>query len=293
MHTDDRNNLIRCAKSLLELMCGVKGDAHGSSELEKAIIEALEAEDYQLDISKFAIFLENSDSTLLKKYGQTLYSYTRSGIYGKYFTGKLSASFKQIMTVFEFEEIKNDHKLLGIVLQVLLLEVQSQFVLGDRKIPFMIIVDEAWMLLDYAAGFFSAFARTVRKYGGSLVICVQNFGDMQKTMEHRSILQNSAWTLLLKQDEKGLESFKESEAFKELVPLIKTISFVPGKYAEILLHSSGVAVVGRLILDEYSSAIYSTDANDFAYLRGKEAQGVALSEAIEGLVEDKNKRRYG
>ena len=39
--------------------------------------------------------------------------------------------------------------------------------------------------------FFAEFARTVRKYGGSLVTCVQNFSDLQKTDQHRAILENS------------------------------------------------------------------------------------------------------
>jgi molecular chaperone DnaK (HSP70) len=73
----------------------------------------------------------------------------------------------------EFEEIKNDPKLLSIVLQILLMKITNQFLTGNRQTPFMIIVDEAWMLLDFAASFFAAFGRTVRKYGGSLVICVQ------------------------------------------------------------------------------------------------------------------------
>lgn len=46
--------------------------------------------------------------------------------------------------------------LLSIVLQILLMEVTNQFLCGDRQTPFMIIVDEAWMLLDFAAGFFAA-----------------------------------------------------------------------------------------------------------------------------------------
>ncbi len=93
-------------------------------------------------------------------------------------------------------------------LQILLMEITNQFLTGERTQAFMIIVDEAWMLLDFAASFFAAFGRTVRKYGGSLVICVQNFMDLQKTIEHKTILENSTWTVMLKQDEKGLGAFR-------------------------------------------------------------------------------------
>lgn len=284
MSPDDKDEFLKCTKGLLEVMCGVGDDARGSAELEKAIVAALLQNNYKLDISSFAEFLEKSESIILQKYGATLYPYTSEGLYGKYFSGTKQATFKRLITVFEFEEIKNDPKLLSIVLQILLMEVTNQFLTGDRQTPFMIIVDEAWMLLDFATSFFAAFVRTVRKYGGSLVICVQNFMDLHKTQEHRTILENSTWTILLKQDEKGLGAFKESEAFKEMIPLIKSISLSPNKYAEALLYTTGVTVVGKLVLDDYSKALFSTDPADFNFLKNKTKEGISLDEAVEQLV---------
>jgi conjugal transfer ATP-binding protein TraC len=284
MNPNDKDEFLKCTKSLLEVMCNVGDDARGAADLEKAMVAALFESNYTLDISAFAKFLENSKSSNLKKYGATLYPYTQEGLYGKYFSGTKVASFKRLITVFEFEEIKNDPKLLSIVLQILLMEVTNQFLTGDRQTPFMIIVDEAWMLLDFAASFFAAFVRTVRKYGGSLVICVQNFMDLQKTQDHKTILENSTWTILLKQDEKGLGAFKESEAFKDMIPLIRSVSLLPNKYAEMLLYTTGVTVIGRLVLDDYSNALYSTNSEDFNFLRKNREQGVGLDEAVEELV---------
>lgn len=291
MSEEDKEEFLKCAKALLAIMCGIKEeDVLGSAELERALQEALIASEYRLDITGFAQYLARSNSSLLKRYGATLYPYSKEGLYGKYFSGGRAALFKSDITVFEFEEIKNDPKLLAIVLQILLMEITNQFLTGKRTQAFMIIVDEAWMLLDFAASFFAAFGRTVRKYGGSLVICVQNFMDLQKTIEHRTILENSTWTVMLKQDEKGLEAFKNSEAFKDMVPLIQSVSMVPGKYSEVLLYSTGIKVVGRLVLDDYSKALYSTDAADFAYLRTEAMLGKNLDEAIESLAL-KNKRK--
>ncbi|RZK48233.1 MAG: hypothetical protein EOO99_11025 [Pedobacter sp.] len=69
-------------------------------------------------------------------------------------------------------------------------------------------------------------------------------------------MNSSDWTIMLKQNDKGMSHFKESDAFKDIVPLIKSIKLVPNKYAEMLIYSSGIRVVGRLILDDYSKAIY-------------------------------------
>ena len=284
MQEGDRQEFLKCTKGLLEVMCGNEVDAYGAAELEKAISSALTAHDYQLDITSFAVFLTGSNSEILRRYGATLYPYTKDGSYGKYFSGEKVASFRRLITVFEFEEIKNDPKLLSIVLQILLMEVTNQFLTGDRQTPFMIIVDEAWMLLDYAVAFFEAFVRTVRKYGGSLVICVQNFMDLHKTAAHRTILENSTWTILLKQDEKGLGAFNQSESFKDMIPLIRSISLSPNNYAECLICTTGVSVIGRLVLDDYSKALFSTDATDFSFLKTKTQQGIGLDEAVEQLV---------
>lgn len=288
MLREDFHNLVKCSKELLIIMCGVRDD-RGAAELEKAIVDSLEKFDYRIDINVFADYLMKTDSTLLREYAITLYSYTKEGIYGKYFTNDMPAKFDKDMTVFEFEEIKQDKKLLAIILQILLIEITNQFFVSSyRDQQFMIIVDEAWMLLDYSAGFFAEFARTVRKYGGSLVTCVQNFSDLQKTDQHKAILENSTWTILLKQDEKGLSAFKESEAFKDKLHLIKSVSLVPGKYSEMLISATGVNVVGRLVLDEYSSALYSTDSADFNYLKRAQDDNISLDAAIERLA----KRKY-
>jgi conjugal transfer ATP-binding protein TraC len=287
MLEEDRIDFIRCTKEILSVMCSVEEDAHGSAELEKAILQALEESNYTLDITSFAKSLEKSTSEKLRRYGATLYSYTKDGLYGKYFSSRKAATFMKQMTVFEFEEIKNDPRLLAILLQILLLEITKQFLTGDRSQPFMLIIDEAWMLLDFTAKFFASLGRTVRKYGGSLVVCVQNYMDLQKTIDHRTILENSTWTVMLKQDEKGLEAFKNSEAFKDMVPLIQSISLSPGKYSELLLYSTGVRVIGRLVLDDYAKILYSTDAADFNYLRNATKQGIDLDEAIENLIAKK------
>ena len=72
------------------------------------------------------------------------------------------------------------------------------------------------------------------------------------------------------------------------LPLIKSISLVPGKYSEMLLSATGVNVVGRLVLNEYSNALYSTDSADFNYLQKAQEGGMSLDVAIEKLAERKN-----
>ena len=279
----DRQEFLQITIELLYLMCGVKeDDPLGKSKLSKETTRIVQTTN-NLDITIFAEILCNSQDDQLNQYGITLFPYTKDGVYGRYFHGPNTLTFNSILTVFEFEEIRNDTRLLSILLQVLSIEITKQFLTGDRSQNFCIIIDEAWMLLDFAAPFFASFARTVRKYNGSLITCVQNLSDLSKTEAHKTILKNSAWTILLKQDEKGISSFKENEAFKDLVPLIKSLTLVPKKYAEILICATGISVVGRLALDAFSKALYSTDAKDFNYIQTQVKQGVKLENAIEDL----------
>jgi hypothetical protein len=126
-------------------------------------------------------------------------------------------------------------------------------------------------------------SRTIRKYGGSLVTCVQNVSDLSTSDHRRTIAQNSEWTVMLEQNSKGLKAL-EGSAYESLIPLIETIQFVKGSHSEMMLYSSRVLVIGKLLLDPYAQALYSTDDNDFRYLRELESRGIGLDKALEELV---------
>lgn len=274
------------AKSILSSMCASQGNQFRESILEEAITKAIELYGTKLNITKIAEVLTSSKEEEARQMGKTLYPYTSKGIHGKYFEVDRNISFEKEITVFEFEEIKNDIGLLSVVLQVIGMQIFLQVLCGDRKQRFMLIVDEAWMILDYSAKFLAELVRTLRKYGGSLVTCVQNYSDLQSTEHHQTIIKNSTWSVMLKQNEQGLNTFKGT-SFEEIIPLIRSISMVPGKYAEMLLYSTGIRVVGKLILDPYSQRLFSTDSKDFNYIKQLQSQGMSLDEAIEALVKQK------
>ena len=205
-------------------------------------------------------------------------------------------TFNKSITIFEFEHVKDQPKLIAIILQTLLMQITSQFLTGDRSQKFMIIVDEAWMLLEHCAGFLAAIARNLRRYGGSLIVCTQCFADLQTAGEtqnnnnhRRAIFENSAWKIILPPN--SLTDFESHSEFKEKVPLLKSLLFENGKYSEMLLSSSGIDVVGRLILDPFSAAVFSTESGDFNFLNNQEAAGVPMEQAIDNLIKAKANAR--
>lgn len=295
MSEKDLNELIICAKELVSIMCGAQGEFEAAS-LEKAIKDAAIKSNFELDLKYFVSFLKESESELLNRFATSLFSYTPEGVFGKYFSGEKPANFDKQMTIFEFEHVKDQPKLISIILQTLLMQITSQFLTGDRSQKFMIIVDEAWHLLDFAAGFLAAIARNLRRYGGSLVVCTQCFADLQtlgKTEEnngHRqAIYQNSAWKVILPQD--STTDFEAHSDFKEKIPLLKSLSFERGEYSEMLLSSSGIDVVGRLILDEFSASVFSTESEDFNFIARQEAQNIPMEQIMDNLIKAKKDAR--
>jgi type-IV secretion system protein TraC len=291
MEEIDFNQIVICAKELLAIMCGATGEFE-TAVLELAIKEAVIECKFDLDLEKFVRFLKNSELELRRKFATSLFSYTPMGVYGKYFSGEKPANFDKAMTIFEFEHVKDQPKLVAIILQALLMQLTSQFLTGDRSQRFMVIVDEGWMLLEHSAGFFAAKGRNFRRYGGSLVMCTQCFADLQtagSTVENnnhrKAIFENSAWKINLPPG--SFTDFEAHSEFKYKVPLLKSLSFERGQYSEMLLSSNGIDVVGRLMLDPYSAAIYSTESTDFTFLDAQEKQGVPIEEAIENLIKSR------
>jgi type-IV secretion system protein TraC len=290
----DFNQLVICSKELLTIMSGASGE-YEAAMIEEAIKDAVQENNYDLDLDGFIKFLKASDNASLHRFATSLFSYSSAGVFGKYFSGNKPASFNKSITIFEFAHVKDQPKLISIILQTLLMQITSQFLSGDRSKKFMIIVDEAWMLMDHCAGFLAAIARNLRRYGGSLVVCTQCFADLQtagsdqENNNHRkAIFENSAWKINLPPG--SFTDFEAHSEFKHKVPLLKSLSFERGQYSEMLLSSSGIDVVGRLMLDKFSSTVFSTEGDEFAYLNDQESKGIAMEDAIDNLIKAKEEK---
>jgi type IV secretory pathway VirB4 component len=283
------------AKALVASMCNLFGDARSEAIIERAIIQGISEHGQALDITKLAGVLE-----LLKNHkgepidgasgmADSLFPYTTDGIHGRFFSssseGAQNANFNSLLTVFELEELVNDKPLLSIVLQVVLMQITMQFLCGDRSKRFMLIVDEAWMILDHAAAFLERFARTVRKYGGSLVVCTQDLSSFTNDCGTKAcqaaVLESSTWKMILAQKEEGVATFAKSQAYEKYIGLISSIrKCSANKFSEVLISTNGINIVGRLAVDAYSTALFSTEHDDFNFLLKKEQEGFSKHEAI-------------
>jgi hypothetical protein len=59
----------------------------------------------------------------------------------------------------------------------------------------------------------------------------------------------------------------------------------------MLLYSTGIRVVGKLVLDPYSQRLFSTDSKDFSFIKQLQSQGYSLDQAIEELIISKEAKK--
>ena len=66
-----------------------------------------------------------------------------------------------------------------------------------------------------------------------------------------------------------------------------SVKTIHGKYAEVLINGAEGYAVGRLLLDPFSSLLFSTKAEDYAAIKELQGQGKSISDAVEYLLEER------
>jgi conjugal transfer ATP-binding protein TraC len=82
-----------------------------------------------------------------RRLGTMLFPYTEEGAYGRFFNGTANIDFNSSFFVVELEELKSRPELQAVVVQILMLLITNDVILGGRKHHSALIFDEAWDLL--------------------------------------------------------------------------------------------------------------------------------------------------
>jgi len=67
--------------------------------------------------------------------------------------------------------------------------------------------------------------------------------------------------------------------------VLRSLRTVHGQYAEMLIRGPDVNLLGRLMLDPFSTTLYSTKGHEFAAITQLRAQGLSLTKAIETMAQ--------
>lgn len=292
-HEEDHLHHLIMVRQVMASMISPSGmlDELETSLLEMALNAVLAEKGNQTEVSDIATwFLAHADQRA-KDMGTRLFSFTKEGIYGKFFTGPSTICFSNPMVIAEFEDIKQSKELSAVVLQILIVHILTLMYKGDRKTRFALIVDEAWEFLAGKAGetLIETAARQARKYGGLLVVGSQNAEDFHKSLAAKAAFNNSAWKCYLSLSNEAFQAFEKGGLITSpaMLSLLRTVKMNPGKYGESLIVSDAGYAVGRLILDPFSQLLYSTKAEEFSAVESLVRQGIPVDEAIDRLLAEK------
>lgn len=217
-----------------------------------------------------------------------------------WFNGEPEITFRNRFTILELEELNNDLDLRGIVMQLVLKYIERDMYLGDRMLPKLCLVDEAWDLMGDSAGhetgasqtskrFIEGTFRKIRKYYGTAGVIVQSLRDSTASASAMAAFENSAWKIIMLQQGSALNYAKDEGLISddELdMELIRSVKRGNG-FSEMAILSQNGVQIARFFLDPFSYYCYTSDAGDNSRIEAAINQGVSLEDAISELANDR------
>ncbi len=140
--------------------------------------------------------LAASEDATSRYLASNLHRYANGALAGL-FSGPTNVALDRPCVVFNVQALEPELRPIGIHLVTNLVWRQVR----QRHCPRLLVVDEAWSLLQYphGAAFLGSMARRARKYHLGLITITQDVADALGTPHGRTVLTNAASSLLLKQ----------------------------------------------------------------------------------------------
>ncbi|MGB6229962.1 MAG: TraC family protein [Litorimonas sp.] len=221
---------------------------------------------------------------LLDEWLEAIATYATGGVNGGLFNGPNTLVMDNELIVFELSGLENQRTLRDIILAALFALIDAKAT-GDRDRRDLIVLDEAWKFIKSPslAATLDGWARRLRKYGAGLIVGTQSLNDFADGPAE-SIFLNSEWTICLKSKYTGdlrINPFRNDYQRR----LAASLKVVRGEYSEALIICDAWCAIGRIILDPFSLALYSTDARQVAEIRALQARyGLDLAAALSVVI---------
>lgn len=288
---ENKENTLVLITRCVSAMASPKGRLTEVEEglIERAVHTVWQKEGKDADIQSLSNYFESSEDPAFKNIAVMLTSFGKSGNYGRYFCGKNNISLNRQVVVAELKALEDKPELRNVILMMLLMSVYNDIVMGDRKTPYMIVIDEAWALLSgEISRFIDKLSRTLRKYKGSLVIAAQNLKDFIDFPAAKVAYANSDWKCLLRcpvvTDEEAKELGLEGEKYS-----LPTLKKQAGVFSEAVISSksSMSSSVVQLRVDPFSNLLYSTTPEEFSKIQTLTHKGYSCLDAIDKILEER------
>ena len=300
---EERKEMLALLNPIVQMMVSPhKGTTDAQdNHIAKAIKAVWNTYKSQANIDLLSQMLSQQEDKEAKEVGHLLHQFTREGDYGCFFNPPANVDLQKQLVVIETDDLRNHDKLLPVIIQMLIIQVNQIIARSDRSKPFIIMIDEAWELLKgkKTGSFIEQAARTVRKYKGSLILATQSTKDYFREESPGATVawECSEWKCILAQDDGAIQEMKNIKALQNLVDtdykenILKSLKPLPPHYSEVALFGKGIhGIVGRLRLDPFSRLLYSSNADEYRALQERMNLGMSVEEAIEEVIAVQERR---
>ncbi|WP_299945726.1 type IV secretion system protein TraC [uncultured Microbulbifer sp.] len=223
---------------------------------------------------------------------RALYSYTKKGMYGRYFEGECNVNLSNRFVVLELDGLNNTPDLQSVALLVLMMEITNEmYLFGDKSVRKFCWIDEAWRLLGRgrAGDFIEEGYRVARKHGGAFGTITQKPSDYFQSDTAQAAYSNSDWAIYLRLKPSELQQSLEKgyiNTSNGLGDLIRQLRTIQGKYSEMVIEGPSGITLNRFIVDPSTEKLYSTKGPEMQRIKNMREQGMGLWDAVDVLASE-------
>lgn len=186
---------------------------------------------------------------------QRLRKYT-TGTFAGIFSQQSNININNRMVVFNIRDLEDE--LRPVAMYIVLSHIWS--IVRAKKVKRNLIVDEAWMLMQYedSANFLFSLAKRARKYFLGVTTISQDVEDFMSSKMGRAIVSNSSMQMLLKQSPSAVDVL--AEVFKLTGEERKRLSNFPVGQGLFFAGQNHVHI--QIIASETEESLITTNPND-------------------------------
>ena len=287
---DYREECFSMLSGVVSRMCRRRGsiDDIEAALISGAIAAAWDEAGNEADLGTVRRHLEGRKDKRAGDLAVSLGPWCPGGATGRLFAGSETPALDRALTVFELAELKGRGDVQGVVLMLVVFLATQRMYHGPRTRAKVIVIDEAWDLLsgEDSKAFLEGAARRARKYRGALITGTQSVNDYYANPAAQAAWENSDWTVFLAQKDESVELLKQKKRIHcdpGMERALKSLATADGRWAELVLHGPDGWRLGRLVLDPWSVALFSSRGQTFAAVEKLKAEGLSTIEAINRL----------
>lgn len=235
----------------------------------------------------YDIAAERNNDTRISDIAAQLNKFCSKGIHGAIFNKPSMLDPNIDITTLELDGFKGELQR-PVIFALMVTISQQMYLSGQRSIPKICVIEEAWSLMSGANAqskdFINEGYRTVRKFGGSFATVTQGMNDFFANAEAEAALNSSDIHITLRQGD-GFSDFlnKHPDHFTPFEQhMIKSFPRAnDAGHSCLMLKAGGLVSFHRIFADPWSRAMLSTEPKEFEYCENLIKDGMPLLDAIE------------